>query len=187
MAMPESSLASDAASPASPRVSYAFARTHGVFPLRDEGDAVLVVARDDASVEGIAELKRVLQRPLKTLKVSAERFSAELATAYNQALAPAAQFSEDLSRDADLARLLQDIPKAEDLLGSTSDAPVIRMINALLLQALRERASDIHFEPYEMRSVVRFRVDGVLRDIIEPPRALHAALVSRLKVMARSA
>jgi general secretion pathway protein E len=58
------------------------------------------------------------------------------------------------------------------------------MINALLLQALRERASDLHFEPYEARSVVRFRVDGVLRDVVEPPRALHAALVSRLKVMA---
>src|SRR6202795_1500338 len=186
MATPQSSLASDAVSPATaaPRVSYAFARTHGVFPLRDEGDGVLVVVRDDASVEGIAELKRVLQRPLKTLRVSAERFAAELATAYNQASAPAAQFSEDLSRDADLARLLQDIPKTEDLLGSTSDAPVIRMINALLLQALRERASDVHFEPYEARSVVRFRVDGVLRDVIEPPRALHAALVSRLKVMA---
>jgi general secretion pathway protein E len=186
MAMPEPRSAPDAPSlgDAAPRVTYAFARAHGVFPLRDEEDAVLVVARDDASVEGIAELKRVLQRPLKTLRVSAERFAAELATAYNQASAPAAQFSEDLSRDADLARLLQDIPKAEDLLGSTSDAPVIRMINALLLQALRERASDIHFEPYESRSVVRFRVDGVLRDIIEPPRALHAALVSRLKVMA---
>jgi len=185
MAAPESSYASDAApSTAAPRVSYAFARSHGVFPLRDEKDAVLVLAREDASVEGIAELKRVLQRPLKTLRVNAERFAAELATAYNQASTPAVQFSDELSRDADLARLLQDIPKAEDLLGSTSDAPVIRMINALLLQSLRERASDIHFEPYELRSVVRFRVDGVLRDIIEPPRALHAALVSRLKVMA---
>src|SRR6202171_6858309 len=107
MAMPESRLAADAAAATAPRGAYAFARTHGVFPLRDEGDAVLVVARDDASVEGIAELKRVLQRPLKTLRVSAERFAAELGTAYNQASAPAAQFSEDLSRDADLARLLQ--------------------------------------------------------------------------------
>ena len=165
------------------RVPYAFARMHGVLPLKDDGDAIVVLARSDASVEGIAELKRVLQRPLKTLTVNAERFAAELATAYNQA-APVAQFSEDLSRDADLARLLQDIPQAEDLLGATSDAPVIRMINALLLQALRERASDLHFEPYESRSVVRFRVDGVLRDVVEPPRALHAALVSRLKVMA---
>jgi general secretion pathway protein E len=58
------------------------------------------------------------------------------------------------------------------------------MINALMLQALRERASDVHFEPYESRSVVRFRVDGVLRDVLEPPRALHGALVSRVKIMA---
>ena len=175
-----------AATPAAPtrRVAYAFARAHGVLPLRDEGDAVLVLARADASVEGIAELKRVLQRPLKTLTVNAERFAAELAQAYNESSAPVEQISADLSRDSDLARLLQDIPKAEDLLGSTSDAPVIRMINALLLQALRERASDIHFEPYELRSVVRFRIDGELRDVIEPPRALHAALVSRLKIMA---
>ncbi|HEV3238900.1 MAG TPA: type II secretion system ATPase GspE [Casimicrobiaceae bacterium] len=175
-------VSSPAAAPAR-RIPYAFARAHGVLPLQDDGEAVLVLARSDASLEGIAELKRVLQRPLKTLTVNAERFAAELATAYNQA-SPVAQFSEDLSRDTDLARLLQDIPQAEDLLGATSDAPVIRMINALLLQALRERASDIHFEPYEGRSVVRFRVDGMLRDVIEPPRALHAALVSRLKVMA---
>jgi len=173
-----------AGSAPSQRIPYAFARTHGLLPLRDEGEAVLVLARGDASVEGIAELKRVLQRPLKTTTVDAERFAAELARVYNQASAPVAQISEDLSRDTDLARLLQDIPKAEDLLGSTSDAPVIRMINALLLQALRERASDIHFEPYELRSVVRFRIDGLLHDVIEPPRALHAALVSRLKVMA---
>ena len=155
-----------AGSAPSQRIPYAFARTHGLLPLRDEGEAVLVLARSDASVEGIAELKRVLQRPLKTTTVDAERFAAELARVYNQASAPVAQISEDLSRDTDLARLLQDIPKAEDLLGSTSDAPVIRMINALLLQALRERASDVHFEPYESRSVVRFRVDGVIAGVI---------------------
>ncbi len=166
------------------RIPYAFARAHGVLPLREEDGSIVVLARADASVEGFAELKRVLQRPLKTQTVSAERFAADLASAYNQASLPVAQFSEEMSRDTDLARLLQDIPQAEDLLGATSDAPVIRMINALLLQALRERASDIHFEPYEGRSVVRLRIDGVLRDVIEPPRALHAALVSRLKVMA---
>jgi general secretion pathway protein E len=181
--VPGSESSAGAARSPTQRIPYAFARTHGVLALRDDGDAVLVLARSDASLEGIAELKRVLQRPLKTTTVNTERFAAELANAYNQA-SPVAQFTEDFSRDTDLARLLQDIPKAEDLLGPTSDAPVIRMINALLLQALREQASDIHFEPYEARSVVRFRVDGVLRDVIEPPRALHAALVSRLKVMA---
>jgi general secretion pathway protein E len=164
-------------------VPYGFARQNGVLPLREQGDAIVVLVRPDASAEGVAELKRVLQRPLQLVKVDAERFAAELAQAYNQA-SPVAQISDDFARDGDLARLLQDIPQAEDLLGATSDAPVIRMINALLLQALRERASDLHFEPYEARSVVRFRVDGELHDVIEPPRALHAALVSRLKVMA---
>ena len=60
---------------------------------------------------------------------------------------------------------MQEMPPSEDLLDGSAQAPVIRMINALLLQALRERASDLHFEPYEARSVVRFRVDGVLRDV----------------------
>ena len=141
MSAPPSTIAS-ASVPAGPtRIPYAFARAHGVLALRDEGDAVLVLARSDASIEGIAELTRVLQRPLKTMTVNAERFAAELANAYNQG-SPVAQFTEDLSRDTDLSRLLQDIPEIEDLLERDHDAPMIRMINALLTQALRERASD---------------------------------------------
>jgi general secretion pathway protein E len=166
------------------RVSYAFAKAQGVLALHEEAGAVVVLTRPDATIEGLAELKRVLQRPLSTRAVDAERFAAELARAYNVAGGGVAQLRDDLSRETDLARLMQDLPPAEDLLDSDAQAPVIRMINALLLQALRERASDLHFEPYEARSVVRFRVDGVLRDVIEPPRALHAALVSRLKIMA---
>ncbi len=166
------------------RIPYAFARTHGVLARGEEDGGVVVLTRPDATVEGVAELKRVLQRPLVVRAVDAERFAAELARAYNAAAPGVAQLSDDLSRDTDLARLMQDLPAADDLLDSGAQAPVIRMINALLLQALRERASDVHFEPYEARSVVRFRVDGVLRDVIEPPRALHAALVSRVKIMA---
>ncbi len=144
---------------------------------------VVVLTRPDATVEGLAKLKRVLQRPLLMRAVDAERFATELARAYNARRAWR-RWSEDLARERDLARLMQDLPPAEDLLDSGAQAPVIRMINALLLQALRERASDVHFEPYEARSVVRFRIDGVLRDVLEPPRALHAALVSRVKIMA---
>ena len=107
MPVPLPGLESSAAAARSPtqRIPYAFARTHGVLALRDDGDAVLVLVRSDASLEGIAELKRVLQRPLKTTTVNAERFAAELANAYNQA-SPVAQFTEDFSRDTDLARLL---------------------------------------------------------------------------------
>jgi len=178
------SVPSAAAGALAQRIPYAFAKAHGVLALAEDGGRVVVLTRPDATVEGIAELKRVLQRPLATRAVDAERFANELARAYNAATAGVAQLSDDLSRDTDLARLMQDLPAADDLLDSGAQAPVIRMINALLLQALRERASDIHFEPYEARSVVRFRVDGVLRDVLEPPRALHAALVSRVKIMA---
>ena len=164
------------------RIPYAFAKAHGVLAYANDGDAVVVLLRPDATVDGIAEVKRVLNRPLLTRGIEAEAFAAELARAYNQGAALA--WSDDAASESDLTRLLQDLPPAEDLLDTGAQAPVIRMINALLLQALRERASDLHFEPYEARSVVRFRVDGVLRDIIEPPRALHAAIVSRLKIMA---
>jgi general secretion pathway protein E len=164
-------------------IPYAFARTHGVLAWGRHGDAAVVWLRPDATVEGIAEVRRVLNLPLVTRAVPADAFATELARAYNQGAAAAA-LSDGLANEADLARLMQDLPSGEDLLDSGSQAPVIRMINALLLQALRERASDLHFEPYEARSVVRFRVDGVLHDVLEPPRALHAALVSRLKIMA---
>ena len=180
MARPHPALADGAPSA---RIPYAFSRTHGVLAWRTEGDAIVVLMRPDATVEGIAELKRVLNRPLVTRAVEAETFATELSRAYNQAGAALAM-SEGLANEADLARLMQELPVSEDLLDGSAQAPVIRMINALLLQALRERASDLHFEPYEARAVVRFRVDGMLRDIVEPPRALHGALVSRLKIMA---
>ena len=167
------------------QIPYSFAKAHGVLASRVEGDAVVVLTRPGATPDGVVEIKRVLQRPLVTRPVSAEEFAAELARAYNQgAPSAAATWAGDLARETDLTRLMQDLPASEDLLDNSTQAPVIRMINALLLQALRERASDLHFEPYDARSVVRFRVDGVLRDVIEPPRALHAALVSRLKIMA---
>jgi general secretion pathway protein E len=183
VAVDPTTLASIPVTPAA-RIPYAFARIHGVLALAEEDGAVVVLTRPDATVDGIAELKRVLQRPLTWRSVDAERFAMELARAYNAPSAGIAQVSDDLSREIDLTRLMQDLPPAEDLLDNEAQAPVIRMINALLLQALRERASDLHFEPYDTRSVVRFRIDGVLSDVIEPPRALHAALVSRLKIMA---
>jgi len=168
----------------SARIPYAFAQAHGVLVYGRDGDDIVLLLRPDATVDGIAEVRRIIAGSLVTRSVAADAFAAELARAYNQGGAVAIVWNDDGVRGGDLARLLQELPQAEDLLDSGTQAPVIRMINALLLQALRERASDLHFEPYEARSVVRFRVDGVLRDVIEPPRALHAALVSRLKIMA---
>ena len=87
--------------------------------------------------------------------------------------------AEDL--DA-LAHALQD---NQDLLESSDDAPVIKFINGLLIEAIKENASDIHIESFETRLQIRFRVDGVLREVMAPPRALGPRLVSRIKVMAK--
>lgn len=91
----------------------------------------------------------------------------------------------DLDGDIDLELLASEVPETTDLLEASDNAPVVKLINALLTQAIRENASDIHLEVFEKRSLVRFRIDGILRDIVEPQRAIHSALISRLKVMAK--
>ena len=103
---------------------------------------------------------------------------------YAQAESSAATVVSEVESDADLSRMLQELPAVADLLATDDDAPIIRLLNALLTQAARDGASDIHIEPYERHSAVRFRVDGLLREVVQPNRALHAALISRLKIMA---
>ena len=107
-----------------------------------------------------------------------------ISAAYAAGESSAATVVSEVESDADLSRIMQELPAVEDLLETSDDEPIIRMINALLTQAARDGASDIHIEPYERHSSVRFRVDGTLREVVQPNRALHAALISRLKIMA---
>ncbi|MDR2173162.1 MAG: type II secretion system ATPase GspE [Burkholderiales bacterium] len=169
--------------PLVPKIPYPFAKAQGVLPWCESEATLTVLIRPGASVEALQEVRRVYRKPVTIEETDAQHFNEALARAYNVGT-EAGALNEELARDTDLSQLLQEMPTTEDLLDDSAEAPVIRMINALLLQALREQVSDLHFEPYETRSVVRFRLDGVLRDVIEPPRALHAALVSRLKIMA---
>ena len=167
------------------KVSYAFAKANGVVVTSLGAGLAEVAVRTDAPASAIVELRRVLGVPLQARRIGVDEFDELVSTLYNGAEEGAAALAGDLAQDLDLSRLLQEIPKIEDLLESQDDAPVIRLINALFTQALRERASDIHIEAFESRSVVRLRVDGTLRDLIELARALHAAIVSRIKIMAQ--
>ncbi len=151
-----------------PPVPYAFAKANGVVVTGLGDGAADAVVRHGASAGALAELRRALGVPLRAQRVSAGEFDELVATLYNGAGTGAAALADDLAQDLDLSRLLQEIPRVEDLLDSQNDAPLIRLINALLTQALREGASDIHIEPFESRSVVRLRIDGTLRDLIEP-------------------
>lgn len=167
------------------KLPYHFAKSRGVIVARELDDGFEVWLRDGVGPAILSEARRVLGRPLTPVLIGTERFEHELAAVYTESDNAAERLVDSLEQDVDLQRLAQTLPQVADLLEAQDDAPIIRLINALFTQALRDHASDIHVEPFETRSRVRFRVDGVLRDVIEPQRALHAAIVSRIKVMAQ--
>jgi general secretion pathway protein E len=165
---------------------YAFARDFALLAQRGEAadSAVEVWVSPATAPSAIAEVGRRFGRVrLKSMPLA--ELEAAIAQAYAGSGGDAAQVIDEYESDLDLAKLMQDMPAVEDLLESADDAPVIRMINALLTQALREGASDIHIEPFEQISIVRFRIDGTLRDVVRPKKGIHAALISRIKIMAQ--
>lgn len=166
------------------QVPFTFAQQHGVLfdtavvPTR-------VLHRPGLSSAVLAELGRVLGGDYQLQLVSAVEFQRQLSIAFARDNSVAMQVAEDLGADTNLARLADDIATTGDLMEGEDSAPVIRLINALIAQALRERASDIHIETYEDRLSVRFRTDGVLSEVLSPKRLLAPLLVSRIKVMAK--
>jgi general secretion pathway protein E len=163
-------------------LAYAYAKEHQVLLEDDaQGACLLFAQRPNASVLG--EIMRV-HAPARAEQVDAQTLSQRISAAYANGEGNAAAVVSEVQSDADLSRMMQELPAVEDLLENSDDAPIIRMLNALLTQAARDGASDIHIEPYERLSSVRFRVDGALREVVQPNRALHAALISRLKIMA---
>jgi len=165
---------------------YAFARDYGVLARHSEEaeHTVEVWVSGATAPAAIAEVSRRFGR-IALRSMDRADLEAAIASSYAGAGGDASQVADEFDADLDLTKLLQDVPAIEDLLESSDDAPVIRMINALLTQALREGASDIHIEPFEQTSVVRFRIDGALRDVVRPRKAIHASLISRIKIMAQ--
>ena len=154
---------------------YAFARTHQLLLEEDANTRTLWVhpASNAAAVSEVCRKYPALRLQTQASSVLVQRISA----AYAQGESSAAAVVSEVESDADLSRMMQDLPAIEDLLETSDDAPIIRMLNALLTQAARDGASDIHIEPYERHSSVRFRVDGTLREVVQPNRALDAALI----------
>ncbi|WNF48290.1 type II secretion system ATPase GspE [Pseudomonas sp. SG20056] len=165
------------------RLPFSFARRHGVV-LVVEGGVPCLAYRVGVELVALSEAQRFVGAQLSLQALSAEAFEQALAKAYQHDSA-SMQLAEDIGGSLDLAALAEQVPETEDLLEQEDDAPIIRLINAILGEAIKENASDIHLETFEKRLVVRFRVDGILREVLEPKRELAALLVSRIKVMAR--
>ncbi len=173
---------------AAPPLPFAFARRFGVVVTQDADAAdgpLVAYCKQQPPLATLAEIKRATRRPFVLRMVPDGEFEAILTAAYTRDGSEAKQMVADIGDDMDLASLADSVPETEDLLDVQDDAPIVRLINALLAEAIREGASDVHIETYEKVLQVRFRVDGVMREVVQPKRALAPLLVSRIKVMAK--
>ena len=166
------------------RPAFGYARRHGVALTGWRDGAAEIACREGVRPEILAELRRHFGAPLRFSAFAPAAFDRLLRDLYEQG-DDARTMVDDLDGRMDLRAVADELPEPEDLLESDDDAPIIRLINALLTEAVKEGASDIHVEPYESRLVVRFRVDGVLREVLAPQKAIAGAVVSRIKVMAK--
>ncbi|MEM9234602.1 MAG: ATPase, T2SS/T4P/T4SS family, partial [Pseudomonadota bacterium] len=171
--------------------TYAFAKENGLVLIgHDSAGRAVIGARSDSGGEveadpwALAEAYRAAGGSVGIENLPADIFERKLSEIYSAEGLTAATFESEGHGD-DLSELAEGLPTAADLLDTEDDAPIIRLINALLTEAVKENASDIHIEPQETRLQVRFRVDGVLREVLSPPRNLATLIVSRIKVMAR--
>jgi general secretion pathway protein E len=163
---------------------YGFARAGQILLAHRHADEIEVWISECTAQGALAEVSRNFGA-LTLVLLPADELQQWINSTYASQGGSAAQVVGEVEGEVDLSRLMQDIPEIEDLLESEDDAPIIRMINVLLTQATREGASDIHIEPFENASVVRIRVDGMLRDLVRPKKELHGALISRIKIMAQ--
>jgi general secretion pathway protein E len=166
------------------RFPYSFAKQYGVV-AHYLNDILTVHYKNELAPTLLLEMRRFLGQDFSLKKISSDEFQKMLAKAYESGSNAAEQLAADLREDTDLLSLMQELPKHQDLLETEDGAPIIRLLNALFSEALKLRASDIHIETFEDNVTVRFRIDGVLREIIKPERILAPMIISRIKVMAK--
>ena len=160
--------------------SWALAQRIGY--LYSEGEIIYLA---DTPFERLLDIQRQVGQCQTMTSLSQADFEARLEAVFHQNTGESQQIAQDIDQSVDLLSLSEEMPANEDLLNEDSAAPVIRLINAILSEAIKETASDIHIETYEKTMSIRFRIDGVLRTILQPNKKLAALLISRIKVMAR--
>lgn len=166
------------------QIPYSFAKRHGVL-LRYEGEQAFIVRRESTPLLALQEARRYLGHSAQYQLCTEQEFNQLLSSSFAGDTGESQQVAAGLEDHPDLLSLADSVPEAEDLMDQEDDAPIVRLINALLSEAIRVSASDIHIESFEKKLSVRLRVDGQLREIVQPRRELAPLLVSRIKVMAK--
>jgi general secretion pathway protein E len=164
------------------RVPLAFARANVVLPLREQDGHIRVAIGSPATLLALDELRLALGKPVEAVLVPTAVLTDAINHMYAGASGTAREVLQELEGE-DLSTVATELSDPRDLLDLADEAPVIRLLNSILSEAVKERASDIHIEPYERDLLVRFRVDGLLYEKLSPPKIIQDALVSRIKIM----
>ncbi len=159
-----------------------YAKRNEVLPLRRDENSMLVAMSDPLNHHVIDDLRLVYNQPIRPVIVSSFEIMGAINWVYNKMSDVGAKAVEDLE-EGNLDTIEQELEEVRDLLESADEAPIIRLVNSLLFRAVKQKASDIHVEPFEKDLIVRFRIDGILYDIMHPPKKAFAAISSRIKIM----
>ena len=160
-----------------------FAKRCQLLPVARDGDAIVVATADPANLGALDDMRLLLRKPIRVLVASAPLIIDAINRVYDMASGSASELMDGLDEER-LDLMATDLEEPRDLLESDDEAPIIRLVNSLLFQAAKDRASDIHIEPFERDLTVRFRIDGILYDILSPPKRFQPVIISRVKIMA---
>ncbi|MFY9270525.1 MAG: type II secretion system ATPase GspE [Candidatus Manganitrophaceae bacterium] len=165
------------------KVPISFARRSELLPLKRVGKIIEVAASDPLCLGALDDLGILLGEPIEVIAVPSKEILSRINAIYERATDSAERAISDLAEGESLSALAEELAEPEDLLDASDEAPMIRLVNSILFQAVQQRASDIHFEPFEKEIAIRYRIDGVLYNILSPPKRLQSALTSRIKIM----
>jgi general secretion pathway protein E len=165
------------------QIPIGFLKRFNIIPVRYEGDSVRLAVADPLALGPIDDVRLILGRGVALSIASQRAIGNCINQVYDQATDAAEQVIEDLNTES-LDLLANELQEPQDILEATDEAPIIRLINSILFQAVKRRASDIHFEAFERDLEIRFRIDGILYRILNPPKRFQASIISRIKIMA---
>ncbi|MCA8901110.1 MAG: Flp pilus assembly complex ATPase component TadA [Hyphomonas sp.] len=166
------------------QVSYVFAREKGMVCL-PQREALTVAVREDARPVHLLEMRRLLGRVFEVEGYSRASYEQLLEEIFSRGPVDSSEVEAAMDSRRGLESLIDNLPESTDVLEGADDAPIISLINGILHDAVRRRASDIHIDPFEDRLSIRYRIDGDLSEVLAPPRQLSDAIASRIKVMSR--
>ncbi len=160
-----------------------FLRKYIMVPVKVQGDIMVVAVNDPTNQEALFDISKIMEvKDIKRVLAPKQEILAAINRLVEMKEESAKDIMEDMEEEED--EILRDLESIQDITVMETEAPIIRMVNRLMVQAYRERASDIHVEPYQSDVKVRYRVDGILHDVVTLPKRIHSAVVSRIKVMA---